>query len=253
MLPRQFQPTATYDLIRLGRNHDGGYLVDPTSVTKAESLISFGLSTDWSFEKDFLGKNNVPLLAYDGTIAARHLFRRVMKNLLRIRLRKLFSSGRILMDYYSFFKPPRVHHHLNIGYDSRKSISPSSLLKKENPATPLFIKMDIEGSEYRVLNDLLEHSSSISGLVVEFHDVDLHRERILSFLEEFPLALVHTHSNNCGQLVDLSGDPITLELSFSAFPTETASQPSIPHPLDQENCPREKDLPLRFDNDSSLS
>ena len=53
MLPKQFQPTATYDLIRLGRNHDGRYLVDPASVAKTETLISFGLSADWSFEKIF--------------------------------------------------------------------------------------------------------------------------------------------------------------------------------------------------------
>ena len=246
MLPRKFQPAATYHLIRLGRSHDGGYLVDPVSVAKAESLVSFGLSTDWSFERDFLGINDVPLLAYDGTIAAKSLFRACRRNFLRIRLQKLFHSVCTLIDYYSFFKHPRVHHRLNVGYDSRKSVSLSTLLKKENPKTPIFIKMDIEGSEYRVLDDLLKHSSIISGLVVEFHDVDLHRERILSFVEGFPLTLVHTHSNNCGQLVDPAGDPITLELSFSACPTETASRPSIPHPLDQKNCPHEKDLPLRF-------
>ncbi len=246
MLPRQFQPTATYDLIRLGRNHDGGYLVDPTSVVKAESLISFGLSTDWSFEKDFLAKSNIPLLAYDGTIATKHLFRRVVRNFLQLRLRKLFFSICTLVDYFSFFKHPRVHHRLNVGYDSQKSTSLSSILLKEQPKTPIFVKMDIEGSEYRVLGDLLKHSSSISGLVAEFHDVDLHQERILDFMKEFPLTLVHIHSNNCGQLVDSAGDPITLEMTFSASPIEIAPQPSIPHPLDQENCPNEKDLPLGF-------
>ena len=112
MLPKQFQPTATYDLVRLGRNHDGGYLVDPASVVKAESLISFGLSTDWSFEKDFLAKSNVPLLAYDGTIAAKHLFRRVVRNFLQLRLRKLFFSICTLVDYFLFFQsppPPSAH------------------------------------------------------------------------------------------------------------------------------------------------
>lgn len=246
MLPKQFQPTATYDLVRLGRNHDGGYLVDPTSVVKAESLISFGVSTDWSFEKDFLAKSNVPLLAYDGTIATKHLFRRVVRNFLQLRLRKLFFSICTLVDYFSFFNHPRAHHRLNVGYDSQKSTSLSSILLKEQPKTPIFVKMDIEGSEYRVLGDLLKHSSSISGLVVEFHDVDLHRERILDFMKEFPLTLVHIHSNNCGQLVDPAGDPITLEMTFSASPIEIAPQPSVPHPLDQENCPNEKGLPLGF-------
>lgn len=246
MLPKQFQPTATYDLIRLGRNHDGGYLVDPASVIQAESLVSFGLSTDWSFEKDFLATNNVALLAYDGTLTVKHLFRRVVRNLFQIRLRKLFSAICELIDYYSFFKHSRIHHRLNVGYDSRKSISLSSILLKELPKAPIFIKMDIEGSEYRILDDLVQHSSDIIGLVAEFHDVDLHRERILDFMKEFPLTLVHIHSSNCGQLVDHAGDPITLEMTFSASPVEIAPTFSIPHPLDQENCPNEKDLPLEF-------
>ena len=247
MLPKQFRPNATYDLIRLGRDHDGGYLVDPTSVTRTEQLISFGLSTDWSFEKSFVAKNNVPLLAYDGTIAAKTLFRRITKYFLRLRLRKLISSIHLLTDYYSFFKHPRVHHHLNIGYDSQKSVSLKSIFRQENLNTPIFIKMDIEGSEYRVLDELLKHASNISGLVMEFHDVDLHRKRVLNFLEEFPLTLIHIHGNNCGQLVDSSGDPITLEMTFSAYSTQTSSQPSIPHPLDQENCQCERSLLLKFE------
>ncbi len=220
--------------------------MDPTSVVKAKTLISFGLSTDWSFEKDFLAKSDVPLLAYDGTIATKHLFRRIVRNLLQIRLRKLFFSIYTLVDYYLFFRHPRVHHHINVGYDSGKSTSLSSILLKEQSKTPIFIKMDIEGSEYRVLDDLLKHSPDISGLVAEFHDVDLHQERILDFMKEFPLTLVHIHSNNCGQLVDSGGDPITLEVTFSASPVEIAPQPSIPHSLDQENCPNEKNLPLGF-------
>jgi len=248
MLPKQFKPSATYDLIRLGRNHDGGYLVDPASVSMANQLLSFGLATDWSFEKDFLEKNNVPLSAYDGTIAPKIIVRKILKNLMRLKFFRFFRSGYALIDYYSFFSESRVHYRLNIGYDSRKSISLGSIVQKENLKTPIFIKMDIEGSEYRVLNDLLKHSSSIAGFVVEFHDVDLHREKILNFINEFPLTLVHIHENNCDrQLVDPNGDPITLELSFSKCPTKISPQPSIPHPLDQKNCQRQKSLQLKFE------
>lgn len=247
MLPKQFQPSATYDLTRLGRDHDGGYLVDPASVTKAKSLLSFGIGTDWSFEMDFLKKNDVPLFAYDGTIKAKVFFRRILKYLLSLKFRRFFLEIYKVASYYSFFAGSRIHYPLNIGYDSHKSISLRSILLKENPETPVFIKMDIEGSEYRVLNDLLKCSSNVSGLVVEFHDVDLHEEKILNFLKEFPLTLIHIHSNNCDQLVDSCGDPITLELTFSAFPTEVSPQPSIPHFLDQENCPRQRNLPLEFE------
>ena len=54
MLPKIFKPKYEYDLLRLGKNNDGGYLVEKESLNLAKSLISFGLSYDWSFEKHFL-------------------------------------------------------------------------------------------------------------------------------------------------------------------------------------------------------
>jgi len=36
MLPKQFKPNHLYDLIRLGRNNDGGYLVGENSVLNAK-------------------------------------------------------------------------------------------------------------------------------------------------------------------------------------------------------------------------
>ena len=69
----------------------------------------------------------------------------------------------------------------------------ATILEKEKLQMPIFIKMDIEGSEYRLLDDILKYASDISGLVIEFHDVDLHQERILNFIQKLPLTLVHIH------------------------------------------------------------
>ena len=35
---------------------------------------------------------------------------------------------------------------------------------------PIFLKIDIEGWEYRLLKDLITYSEVIEGLVIEFHD-----------------------------------------------------------------------------------
>ena len=103
MLPKQFQPTATYDLIRLGRDCDGGYLVEKESLAAAKQLLSFGLARDWSFEEDFLKKNNVPLLIYDGTISPKDLIKYVIKDFIFLRFRKFFSDIRIWLSYRSLF------------------------------------------------------------------------------------------------------------------------------------------------------
>jgi len=46
MLPKIFKPKNEYNLIRLGQDNDGGYLVEKDSFTEAKSLVSFGLSYD---------------------------------------------------------------------------------------------------------------------------------------------------------------------------------------------------------------
>ena len=56
--------------------------------------------------------------------------------------------------------------------------------------------MDIEGSEYRVLNDLIKIKKKLIGLAIEFHDVDLNIEKILSFNKKIGLKLVNVHANN---------------------------------------------------------
>ena len=74
---------------------------------------------------------------------------------------------------------------------------------------PLFLKIDIEGSEYRILDDLIRYQDKITGLVIEFHNIDLHIEKILNFLKNFKLNLVHIHGQNPGgeDYLDGSGDP----------------------------------------------
>ena len=63
MLPKNFKPDGLYDLIRLGSDHDGGYLVDPSSIEESKALLALGIGKNWSFEKDFLNKKTVRLNA----------------------------------------------------------------------------------------------------------------------------------------------------------------------------------------------
>jgi hypothetical protein len=39
MLPIEFKPKNEYELIRLGQDNDGGYLVDKKSIEDSKSLI----------------------------------------------------------------------------------------------------------------------------------------------------------------------------------------------------------------------
>ena len=55
----------------------------------------------------------------------------------------------------------------------------------------------------------------MNGLVIEFHNFDLHQEIIKSFIQDFELKLVHIHVNNYGT-IDKAGVPSVVELTFSS-------------------------------------
>ena len=59
-LPREFNiliPKVTKRLLRVGRNQDGGYIVDKNILRNIKSLVSFGMSYEFSFELDLLRIN----------------------------------------------------------------------------------------------------------------------------------------------------------------------------------------------------
>ena len=67
-LPIFLKPKKKYELVRFGRENDGGYLVSKKTILEAKHLISFGILDDISFENDFLQINKVPVICFDHTI-----------------------------------------------------------------------------------------------------------------------------------------------------------------------------------------
>ena len=126
----------------------------------------------------------------------------------------------------------------------RDFYSLSSVLKDLN-FKEIFLKIDIEGSEYRVLETIISNHQKISGLVIEFHDCDINLSKIEWFIKNFNLKLVHIHANNHG-LVDLEKRiPLVLELTFSKY-SELDDQLILPHPLDMRNGTNREEINLEF-------
>ena len=68
MLPKFLKPKQEYDLIRLGQDNDGGYLVEKQSIINSNCLITLGLGYDWSFEKDYSKYKDKSIFCYDHTV-----------------------------------------------------------------------------------------------------------------------------------------------------------------------------------------
>ena len=56
-LPKFLNPIKLENLIRIGKQNDGGYVVREQDIYATDVLVSLGVSFDWSFEKDYLIRN----------------------------------------------------------------------------------------------------------------------------------------------------------------------------------------------------
>ena len=256
MLPKIFKPKNEYHLIRLGKDNDGGYLVEKESLAEAKSLVSFGIAFDWSFEKHFSKLKDCPIHCYDPSIkysSIKKFSRKNIINLFKIKnlfnknlLKETFSNIFLYNDYKKFFSNKVVHYESSIGFGNNK-INFSEIITKIK-SYPIFLKIDIEGSEYRILNDIIDYQDKISGLVIEFHNIDLHKEIISDFIDKFSLSLCHIHGQNPlgANYLDNNNDPIQVEMTFSNSKNILSAKPKIPHPLDQPADFRFKDVKLNF-------
>ncbi|WP_440926606.1 hypothetical protein [Candidatus Pelagibacter sp.] len=258
MLPKIFKPNNEYELIRIGSNNDGGYLVEKKSLFETEYLISFGLGLNWSFEKHFYNLNKCPIDCYDHTIKYSLLKKFSRKNifyllklenilnpnLLKERLENLF----IHQDYKKFFIDKKRHIRSAIGIGTNKT-NLSEIIKNINSSN-IFFKIDIEGSEYRILDEIINYQNLISGLVIEFHDIDIHREKIVNFIKNFKLNVCHIHGQNPGgeDYLDKNKDPIQIEMTFTRSTAIKSNKPRIPHILDQPADERFPDVKLNFED-----
>ena len=245
-LPITFKPKKNYDLARFGRDNDGGYLVSKKTILETDHLISFGILDDTSFESDFLKTNKVPIICFDHTINKSYWKKRFFNDIgaaiYNLNFKYIKNTFDRFFESKNFFKLSNVkllNETVSNGYIKK-------IISKENFKKNLFFKIDIEGSEYRLLEELVEFQGIMCGLVIEFHDIDLHLEKINNFINSFNLTLTHVHPNNYGA-VDSNGNPTVIELTFEKNPPEISGNPNFPNLLDQKCNPNSKDIVLKFD------
>lgn len=241
MLPQAWKPVDSSGLILVGGPGDGAYVVAREAVEQADLLISMGLSDDWSFEEGFLRLGPARVVCFDGTVGLRFWMKRTLQALIRGKLSQTLKFPR----YRAFFaRAACEHRQLMIGYDGPGAVSLATVLK-EFPDAAIFIKMDIEGSEYRILDQIVAIKDRLTGLAIEFHDIDLHRARIDAFLSGMDgFTVVGLHPNNYGG-TDANGDPLVIEMAIAAdrFVHRDGAAPA---PVQPSNNPALPDIVLRY-------
>lgn len=256
LYPKYFRPSGTADLIRIGAKFDGGYVLPQRILTASKGLLSFGLSDDCSFEAAFVKGANCPVVCFDHTVHTRFWISRTAGSFARAITQfepKRFGYPKRWLEYKRLFDNSRNRHvQRPIGYGAAGSCTLAEAIDIARFDGPFFLKIDIEGWEYRVMDDLLSVTDQLTGLAIELHDIDLHECRIKSFLSSISqkMALVHFHPNSA-MLLGRKGVSIIAELTFLnrrlLLDGERMNNFSLPIPgIDAPNAPDSSDPPFDF-------
>ena len=272
VLPNYLQPYYVKNLIRLGKNNDGGYIVNAKDVKNTKNLISLGISFDYSFEENFLKMNNkTNVRTYDGSVGFKYYLKkckhRIKNFILKPNMKTFmnFIEGlNLLFKFSIFFKfnlfTKIVHTEKFVtsdtssfkdfekGYGYKPKFIDFNDIISHKPNS-VFLSIDIEGGEYELLEDICNFSKNLTALNIEFHNVQDNLEKIKSFIKKFELLLVHTHINNFGPIVN--GTPSVIELSFSSNSeihkfSNYKLLNKLPINLDQSNNPEGVDYFVTF-------
>ena len=246
-LPKFFRPLFETELIRIGSNNDGGYLIPKQSLNHTKLLYSFGLSDDWSFEEEFYNKTGAKIICYDPTVNWKFFLKLLLKDfkiLFKYFKYRIFFDGKNKIHEKKIISPIGTFY---VSLKEDKIVDLNSILIDPS-SNSFFFKIDIEGHEYRILDQLTKYAPCMTGLAIEFHDCDLNHYRIKNFIESFDLQLVHLHVNNQG-FVTPNRFPQSLELTFSPkkFNKKVINETiKFPISLDRPNNPLFQDHPIEF-------
>jgi hypothetical protein len=156
--------TIPNQLRRVGPSEDGGYII--VDGFEYDLFISGGISTDIRFEDAFLNTYKVPCIAFDGTI-------------------NVFPAHKNSIEWI-----PK-----NIGYsNTEKTTNLKEYIQNYNN---IFLKMDVEGSEFNWLDSMsTEKLDKFNQIVLEVHwPFDMYRMNMIKKLNKTHY-IIHIHGNN---------------------------------------------------------
>lgn len=252
-LKQKLWPKDFQNLHRYGRSGDGGYVLPITSFSKSDGLISFGLNFDWSFERDFAKSHpGAPIHVYDPTVGRARFLRAGCWALLgAIYSRSEREKFRACCDYFKFFKPPVLHFRNWIGKGT-EALGLVDAISKMPSAKNVLLKVDIEGSEYEILDEILDFSHRMEVIAIELHDIDQHESKITEFVDKLKNTHVvaHLHGNNFAAPCPDGEMPTAIEVVFVRRPPSPVMEYEGHLPraaLDQPNSRKAPDTIIRRD------
>jgi hypothetical protein len=179
------------------------------------TYINFGVGTEFSFERDLSNYNRkIRISSFDDTVSTFYYFKWCFRGVIKYFLKKIKFSElffRLRSTYYfiTFYKLNSLNNFVN------QKIVPSNVDDiLDNLSKNSGVKIDIEGYEYEILENLKVFIEKYDFLIIEFHDISRHNNEILEFIKFFEgyMTIAHLHINNSTtHLIDF---PKVIELTL---------------------------------------
>lgn len=224
-----YDENGPLELIRHGKEYDGGYVAAVKAFRQADVLLGYGINDDNSFEDQFSLIYNKPSYGFDCGIYQINSES------------KLFTlvSECIGSDAFLYNKSSGNNKVASFN----KQLDSLNLRGKK-----LFIKMDIEGAEYDAFPEIIDYKNNITGIALEIHFANPKTtQNALNLLKRLDkdFVLIHVHGNNCctetgfKTINSIGIIPNVIELSYinKALVTDYTLSGDQSHPLkiDQPN------------------
>ena len=212
------------NLVRLGSQFDGGYVVCRKDLLQSNFLLSFGINDDWNFESSFLKViPDAVVHSYDYSVRFYTYVMKLVGAIPRLVLRRISFAEflrRISLPfhYLSFFRGKSVHFQEKVTSPIFAEFDVSvPIIFSRVDSDFIYLKIDIEGSEYKILREILEFSDRIVGMVIEFHDVTFLQDKFQLTLNQLSqhFDIIHIHGNNFNYISKDTGVSDVLELTLS--------------------------------------
>jgi len=214
------------DLIRIGSDYDGGYLV-PNDLDGIKYCYSPGVSDNSDFE-DQLTTYGIECFLADYSVDK------------PVKDNSLFNFTKKYLGNKNDDQTTRLESWIN---DNKSD-------------DEMLLQMDIEGAEYQIILDTpYDTIIKFRILVIEFHgfqrlaqqhSFDLITTSFYKLLRDF--RIVHVHANNCCKSVKVGDQllPPVMEFTFLRNDRfiESDKKISLPHMLDSKNLPKNKEINL---------
>jgi FkbM family methyltransferase len=158
-------------------NNYGGFFVCPEFLNENSVVYSFGIGEDISFDEAIIKRHSCRVFGFDPTPKSIDW---VKKQKLPVRFHFFeygISNKTGSVDFYLPNNPEHVSGsatvQLNVN-DKEKIIvkmkSLNDIVTELGHSHIDILKMDIEGTEYEVIEDILNSKISITQILIEFHD-----------------------------------------------------------------------------------